>query len=466
MIEHPACHRQPPGWTRLPAPPPPKMRGEPRIFEGGAGGGLAQGPPPWHPALPMACRLLVPAALAALSACTCSPAPGGARDQAAPPPTTPVAQSTPTPTAPTGPAGPTVRPPFRCVEGADMPAPGLLKEAEAALDAGQDERALGCADETLRVEPRSVRALVVRGEALAALDQVKEAQLALTRALAVDPADPAALAAAADLHVRRLEGAHDALEAGVELALRGLRSLTRVPRRDPALRLRLELSAAAGLNDLGRAGEALPHAERAVALDGKEPAASNELGFALFELCRFDEARRAFERSLAAAPADGWALHHLGLLAERRGEAAEAARLLERARAAAPQEFPPELAITPEAFRAELDRAVSELPARDRAALRGVPVEVADLPDLADLTLSDPPLSPTILGLFRGPPEGEGCLPEDGDPCRSIVLYRKNLARFTHDRAELDRQVRVTLSHELGHLRGEDDDALRDRGLQ
>jgi len=26
--------------------------------------------------------------------------------------------------------------------------------------------------------------------------------------------------------------------------------------------------------------------------------------------------------------------------------------------------------------------------------------------------------------------------------------------------------VRVTLTHELGHLRGEDDDALRDRGLE
>jgi predicted Zn-dependent protease with MMP-like domain len=124
------------------------------------------------------------------------------------------------------------------------------------------------------------------------------------------------------------------------------------------------------------------------------------------------------------------------------------------------------VALSAEAFRAEVDRAVSELGAQDRAALRGVPVEVADLPDLADLTLAEPPLSPTILGLFRGPPEGEPCLPEDGDPCRSIVLYRKNLGRFAHDRAELDRQIRVTLSHELGHLRGEDDDALRDRGLQ
>jgi predicted Zn-dependent protease with MMP-like domain len=93
-------------------------------------------------------------------------------------------------------------------------------------------------------------------------------------------------------------------------------------------------------------------------------------------------------------------------------------------------------------------------------------VQAADLPALDDLTATAPPLSPAILGLFRGPPAGEACLPEDGDPCRSIVLYRKNLARFAHDRAELDHQIRVTLTHELGHLRGEDDDALRDRGLE
>ncbi|HET9552568.1 MAG TPA: metallopeptidase family protein, partial [Anaeromyxobacteraceae bacterium] len=239
-----------------------------------------------------------------------------------------------------------------------------------------------------------------------------------------------------------------------------------VPRRDPALAVRLELAAAAALNDLGRAAEALPHAERAVALDPEEPAAASERGFALFELCRFDEARAAFERALALSPDDAWALHQLGLLAERRGDGAAAERLLARARERAPGDFPAEVAIDAAAFRAELDRALAELSAADRAALKGVPVEAADLPSTEDLTASQPPLSPTILGLYRGPPEGEACLPEDGDPCRSIVLYRKNLARFARDRAELDRQVRVTLEHELGHLRGEDDDALRDRGLE
>jgi predicted Zn-dependent protease with MMP-like domain len=122
--------------------------------------------------------------------------------------------------------------------------------------------------------------------------------------------------------------------------------------------------------------------------------------------------------------------------------------------------------VSPEAFRAEVAKAVAELEPEDRRALDGVPVQAAELPELADLTQDLPPLSPTILGLFRGPPLEEPCQKEDGDPCRSIVLYRRNLRRFAHSRDALDRQIRVTLSHELGHLRGEDDDALRDRGLQ
>ena len=35
-----------------------------------------------------------------------------------------------------------------------------------------------------------------------------------------------------------------------------------------------------------------------------------------------------------------------------------------------------------------------------------------------------------------------------------------------HDAAALDEAIRRTLLHEIGHLRGEDDGSLRDRGLE
>ena len=88
-----------------------------------------------------------------------------------------------------------------------------------------------------------------------------------------------------------------------------------------------------------------------------------------------------------------------------------------------------------------------------------------ELPSDADLLANQPPLSPTILGLFRGPPLNEPC---DGseDPCRSVVLYRRNLARAVRTPDELREQIRVTLLHEIGHLRGEDDEELAARGLE
>ncbi|MCX5745815.1 MAG: metallopeptidase family protein, partial [Proteobacteria bacterium] len=82
-----------------------------------------------------------------------------------------------------------------------------------------------------------------------------------------------------------------------------------------------------------------------------------------------------------------------------------------------------------------------------------------------------PPFPPTILGLYRGPVGHAAKRPEpahDGSSLRdrSIVLYRKNLARAVKTRAELSEQIRDTLLHEIGHLEGLDEDDLRRRGME
>jgi tetratricopeptide (TPR) repeat protein len=340
----------------------------------------------------------------------------------------------------------------------------LAEEAGDALARSANDRALACSEEAIRLAPRLVPALVARATALGALGRVDEARLAWSRAIAVDPNDPSALLGAAELHVRRLGPARDALESGLEYALRGVRSAQ--ARRDRILTARLELVAGMAENDLGRSHHALPHLDRAVQVMPSDPDAVYERGVALFELCRFDEAERAFERALSLAPEDPWTLHQLGLLAERRGEAERAERLLARARKLAPEEFPTEVPLDPETFRAEVLAAIAALPEEERRSLRAVPVEIQDLPDASDLVAVEPPLSPSILGLFRGPAENDPCTPSDGPRCRAIVVYRKNLVRFARDRSELAHQIRVTLLHELGHLHGENDDDLRARGLE
>jgi tetratricopeptide (TPR) repeat protein len=340
----------------------------------------------------------------------------------------------------------------------------LSAAAREALGAGANERALACTEEALRLSPRLVVALALRAQALAALGRIDDARLASSRALAVDPGDPEALLGAAELHVRRLGPARDALEVGLEYALRGARAAA--ARKDRALAARLVLVAGMAENDLGRSHLALPHLDRALAALPDDPDVVYERGVALYELCRFDEAQRAFERALGLAPDDPWALHQLGLLAERKGDLARAGELLARARRLAPDEFPPELGVDPDAFRREVTAAIAALPEEERRALETVPVDIQELPAADDLLAVDPPLSPSILGLFRGPAEDEPCTAADGPRCRAIVFYRKNLVRFARDRRELAEQVRVTLLHELGHLHGADDEELRARGLE
>ena len=358
-------------------------------------------------------------------------------------------------------------PPPPCLPGHPYAAPtSLASRAFAELDAGANERALGCAEEAQRLAPRLVPALAARAEALAALGRLDEARLAFAWALAVDPDDPETLLGASELYVRRLGGERDALEAGLEYAARGARSAARGARRDRDLAARLELVAGMAENDLGHSHLALQHLDRAAAARAADPDVAYERGLALYKLCRFPETQRAFERALQLAPEDPWAMHQLGLVYERRGDAKRAEAWLARARSRAPAEFRSELPVDEVAFKQELAAAVSALPEPERRALERVPVEVQDLPDTGDLLAVDPPLSPSILGLFRGPSEDETCAPADGPRCRAIVVYRKNLIRFARDRKELAEQVRVTLLHELGHLHGESDDELRARGLE
>jgi tetratricopeptide (TPR) repeat protein len=353
-----------------------------------------------------------------------------------------------------------------CLPGAREPsARDLASRAREELASGRPDAALACAEEALVADARNRDALRSRAKALAELDRGDEARAATARALAADADDPATLAVAAEVLVGRL-GGRDDLEAGRDLALRGVDRFLAGPRPDRAAAARLRTVAAMAENDLGRGREALRHADLALRERPGDPDALYERGVALFELCRFADARRAFERVLRRSPEDPWALRHLGLIAERAGDDTRARSLLARAARLAPREIGEPVDLDRPAFEAEVGRAVADLPEAERRALAGVPVEVDEIPLLADLTAVDPPLSPSILGLFRGPPLGEPCEPGDGPACRSIVLYRRNLARFARDRAELAEQVRVTLLHEIGHLRGEGDEGLRNRGLE
>ena len=384
----------------------------------------------------------------------------------------------------------------RCFEednsaGPPRPLAVLLDRASERHETGDFASALACAEEGVRVDVRSVEAHEDRALALAELGRKEEARAAIARALAIDPDDPHTLLAAADLLLNRLGGkdnvgADDAATA-LEHARRGALRLKRArSKSDRQLRARLELVTGQALSDLGRAKEALPHLDAALAVSPDDLTARYERGLALFELCRFTEAERALRDVVGKDPADAFAHQQLGLTLEQLGDGKGAARELAEARRINPTEIKTPLDIDRAAFEKIVREEVAALPASLRTDLGKVELELPDLPAVADLTADDPPLPPTILGLFRGAPlgalpapathrhtdpafgkgAGHGEPAEDLDEHRAIALYRLYLLRAVATPAELREQIRTTLHHELGHLRGEDDEVLRLRGLE
>ena len=343
----------------------------------------------------------------------------------------------------------------------------LLQVAAERYGIGAFGEAYACAEIAADLVPDSIDAHHIRAAAAAALGHYDMARLAYALALALDPEDPETLAAAADFYINALPARRrETTLLGLAYARNGRSRVVTRRRKNQPLRARLSLLEAQAFNDLGRSDEALERTEEALDLTPELVEALHERGVALFNLCQFEPARHAFEQVLAALPDDPYAHHHLGLIYEQLGRVRESAHHLRRAQALQPQEFTSPVLLTAAAFDQEVQEAVAELPPDKAMLIAQVEIEIADLPARADLMAVEPPFSPTILGLYRGLPEGVESLPGDAAvPSRTIVLYRKNLARAVKTRAELDAQIRRTLLHEIGHLRGLDEDALRRRGL-
>ncbi len=342
----------------------------------------------------------------------------------------------------------------------------LVEAAAEALEDGEAEAALARAEEALALAPRSIPALQYRAEALAAAGRTEEARVAYEAALTSGKDDVEVLLGAADLVVSRLpeeERDREDLERALDLARRAARLARKAG--DEGLAGEAAWLEGAALDQLGRPDEALPRLDAAAEALPDAAYVHLERGIALYELCRWDEARRALQRAAELEPEDAWTQHHLGLIAERRGDEKEARKRFGRARRLAPEDFPAPVVLSQAEFDAVVEEAFAKLPEKVRRYLANVAITVEDLPSDDDLLGSDPPLSPTILGMFRGPAYGRG----GADPWThlpsSIVLFQRNLERFARDGEELAEEIRVTLVHEVGHFLGLDEDELYERGL-
>jgi predicted Zn-dependent protease with MMP-like domain/cytochrome c-type biogenesis protein CcmH/NrfG len=327
----------------------------------------------------------------------------------------------------------------------------LLDEAAAAMEEERFPLALEKSEAALKLAPRDLEALATKAAALEELGRLDEALDVYDGLRRLEPGEPTWTLAAASLLIHAEEA-----EEGLEL----LEQIERQAQKDPRLHFDWLLLTGVGLNQAGELTEALASLEKAVKLFPDELEAQIERAVVLFELSRFDEAKKAFEE-LGEEP---MALHHLGLIAERRGDEKEAARLFGIATELDPEAFPVAVRLGEAEFDAALSAAVEGLPAHAREQLGNTTIAVEPFPD--DESLRSGEVTPSILGVFQGTPLDErlATSAEDHHTAR-IVLYQRNLERYARTREELIEQIGVTVLHEVGHLLGLDEDELKDRGL-
>jgi predicted Zn-dependent protease with MMP-like domain len=99
-----------------------------------------------------------------------------------------------------------------------------------------------------------------------------------------------------------------------------------------------------------------------------------------------------------------------------------------------------------------------------RVALDSLPPEIAaGLRNVAVVVEEENPEDPDLYGLFEGIPLIDGG-PDAGLMPGRIAIYRRPLEEDFRDPNELEREIWITVLHELGHYFGLDEDRLDELG--
>jgi predicted Zn-dependent protease with MMP-like domain len=115
--------------------------------------------------------------------------------------------------------------------------------------------------------------------------------------------------------------------------------------------------------------------------------------------------------------------------------------------------------LTRERFAALAESELALIPKPLRDLLVNVSIEVRDAPGLEAQDMDEDP--DDLLGLYSGPTRAE-MLGNDGHgslPAK-VYLYQRNMEDAVDGAADLKRELRLTLRHELAHHFGFDDEEL------
>ena len=92
-------------------------------------------------------------------------------------------------------------------------------------------------------------------------------------------------------------------------------------------------------------------------------------------------------------------------------------------------------------------------------------IEVRDRSTPADLGRLGMPADRLLLGLYTGRPLTRRSVEESGSLPDVICLFQEDIENVSRNEAELVRQVRITLLHEIGHYFGLNERQLDELGF-
>ncbi len=334
-----------------------------------------------------------------------------------------------------------------------------LDQAMEASHGGRTDEALAWLDEALRAHPDGAEAHNGRGEILWDEGKIDESVHEFERAIRADPKFVTAHLNRAELLVEDLFEFEQATALCDEL-LAGREELPRLDRAAEGEVYYLKAKAVFYRDDLEGA---LFLVRRALKTTGDVGIYRSFEGQLLFELGRFEEARRCLDAAVAMDPESGHAVYHLALVLERLDAGEEAGRAFVKANALDPDRYPLPVEVDEQFFRKVASEAFENLPRSIRDYVEDVPILVEDWPS-PDL-LSGENVSPQILGIYIGTPSTEAEPSVQDQDVTRVVLFKRNLEKICHDRDDLVEQIQTTVRHEVGHHLGLSEEDLERLGL-
>jgi predicted Zn-dependent protease with MMP-like domain len=334
-----------------------------------------------------------------------------------------------------------------------------LDQAMEASHGGRTDEALAWLDEALRAQPDGAEAHNGRGEILWDEGKVDEAVHEFARALRADPKFITAHLNRAELLVEDLSEFEQAVALCDEL-LAGRAELPRLDRGTEGEVHYLKAKAVFYLDDLEGA---MFLVRRALKTSGEVAVYRSFEGQILFELGRFDEARRCLETAVVLDPEAGHAVYHLALVLERLGAPEDAAHAFVKANALDPERYPMPVDVDEAFFREAAAEAFANLPRSIREYVEDVPILIEDWP--SEELLAGENVSPQILGIYIGTPRTEAEITAQPADLTRVILFKRNLEKVCRDRDDLLEQIQITVRHEVGHHLGLSEEDLERLGL-